>query len=79
MKIISEEYPLCHKTKSGFNFVAHLINSLVRVLLSTPPYLLFSPPSSHILTGGACVAPTVFLSQGGCNQEGVGGVYRMCL
>ncbi|KAJ0444649.1 hypothetical protein HanIR_Chr16g0834141 [Helianthus annuus] len=34
-----------------------------------PPYLLFSPPSSHILTGGACVGPTVFLSQGGCNQE----------
>ncbi|KAJ0443460.1 hypothetical protein HanIR_Chr16g0821001 [Helianthus annuus] len=49
-----------------------------RVLLSTPSYLLFSPSSSHILTDGACVGPTVFLSQGGYNQE-EGGVYRISL
>ncbi|MFS7922374.1 hypothetical protein Hanom_Chr03g00248361 [Helianthus anomalus] len=41
--------------------------------------LLFSPPSSHILTGGARVGPAIFLSQGGGGGIITRGVFRISL
>ncbi|KAJ0790156.1 putative cytochrome P450 superfamily [Helianthus annuus] len=64
----SSSVPLERYTVKAIIMVTYLSFRFLNISMGATfytPYLLFSPPSSHILTGGACVGPTVFLSQRG--------------